>query len=89
MISTSRARGIVKLAADHVQDNQIHSWLYMDEKGIWEKEAIKLYEQVEDRIPESGLLPREVDTEISVMLGLMALEVGVNKRYSFLEDDHE
>lgn len=73
-VFTSRARGIVKLAAKGARLKSIKSWLTLDERGTWEQAARKMVESTAERAAELNLTDAQVDEQIAIMLRLQATE---------------
>ena len=70
----TRARRIVKLAADQDPDSAAYEWLLRDELNTWNKHAIKLLEETAPKAAALGLTETMVDQEIATMLRLLAVE---------------
>jgi len=74
-----RAREIVRLAAEQVQDPSTRYWLLADERGTFEKAATRYLEQVTDRAKELRMSNEKVNEEIAVMIALSAVEAFLKK----------
>jgi len=73
-IDRARARRIVKLAAKGIRASMPKAWLNLDERGTWEKEALKHLnnEQLQAKAAELNMREKEVDAQIATMLGYYA-----------------
>lgn len=67
-----RARAIVKLAA--LKDTSASRWLEMDERGLWEREALRLLGCVKPVFMDDPAMAAQIDEACAVELNLMALE---------------
>lgn len=74
-----RAREIVRLAAEQVQDPSTKYWLLADERGTFEKAATKYLEQTADRAKLIRLSNDKVNEEIAVMIALSAVDAFLKK----------
>ena len=77
-----RARRIVKLAATKTTVEYLRTWFLRDERGGWEKDAIRLIDTSAARATELKLTDDEVDEQCALMLvylGLSALEKNLKK----------
>lgn len=75
--SHGRARKIVERASKQVRNPFSKSWLFMDEKGTWEKTAREYLEETADKARGLGMSEDEVDHAIADRLSLLALEASL------------
>jgi hypothetical protein len=72
-----RISRIRKLAASQVKSSEAKSWLRMDERGLWEAEANKVYEQVSQHPDFRKYSEKEIDKEIASVLAFYAQEASL------------
>jgi hypothetical protein len=72
-----RARRIVRLAADQVKNPSTKSWLWEDEIGSWERQALEYLAKTADKARELGMSSELVDDEIANRLGFLALKASL------------
>lgn len=70
---TSRARHIVRLASALVKNKAAKTWLLEDPRGTWELQVCGLLESTRTRATKLRFSSEQVDTEIAVHIGFLAL----------------
>lgn len=76
-------RECVRKASEDAQDPFTKSWLFMDERGTWEREAKRLLEVFQQRQEDpltrrTAATPERVLNEVAGMLRLSALTARLN-----------
>lgn len=77
-----RAREIVRLAAEQVNDPSTRYWLLADDRGTFEKAAKKYLDQVANRAQELRMSNDKVNAEVATMIALSAFEAFRKKQRS-------
>lgn len=73
---STRARAIVRRAADQTSVSMVSSWLRYDEHGAWESRVREILTdpKVLSRAAELGMDDDAVDAEVCILIRLLALE---------------
>lgn len=72
MIDRIRIRRIIQLAAKNAPSAR--EWLTRDEQGTWEREVVRLLNVVAEKPNAAEFSEKQVDKEVAVVVGLLALE---------------
>jgi hypothetical protein len=64
----SRTRNIVVEAADQAGIESVYSWLFLDERGTWERRAEALLKRTQTKAEQLSIGGAEQDKQISVFL---------------------
>lgn len=68
-----RPRRIVSMASSLVESVSTKHWLAFDEQGTWEQKAEELLEHTAEAAKLKGLATEQVDHELALELGYLAL----------------
>lgn len=72
MVDRIRIRRIIQLAAENAPSAR--EWLIRDEQGTWEREVVRLLDVVARKPNAAEFSEKQVDKEVAVVVGLLALE---------------
>lgn len=80
MTKQQRARGIVRAAAQRIEDREVKSWLELDERGTWESIVLGILECTAERMAELEIGDTEVDDALADHVALAALTAVLKSR---------
>ena len=77
MISTERARKVVRMAAAQVETPSTKDWLFADRLGTWETRARVALEATAEKAATWDLSEDEVDRQVALYLAHLACEAAL------------